>query len=745
MNRNTKKGFTIVELIIVIAVIAVLAAVLIPTFSNLIGKAQEAKDTALVRNLNEALAMDTTTSKHLTMSDAVAAVRNNGIDISKIKATVPGNAILWDSVNDLFAYYKVDKEGNSGDKVYYIPEYSADAPADGRLFAVVSDNNAIATSKYGVYYTGVDVPSVTVNGVGFDAGSAQIGTVVYNGSTSGATVDIRTNGGALTINAANDTIKHHNTVLNVNIVAVAQNSYHEFGTVEGTLYVKEGRVSVESTGSVSSLVVTAEKANIGSVKVEATGTIGAIGATDSEVAKDLKNNTNIKAGNADVVETPVTDSENSIFAGGLGTEKSPFLIANYEQFNKIDSEDIENPVYYLLVADITIPADYKTKVNFTGMIDGNNYELKASKKNTTTVLFESAYKATFKNIKLVQSDAALALISYTGRKNTVTNNANAVRYHETIVEFNNVDVCQSEDVKTTILLNEKQSFYCAQVLNGSAKFTSCDVAGNYINASGVKYMGLFVGNFINEKSAEQSKKTVVFEDCSFSGDFFSPIAGVFTGNANGQLKDVDVIVTNFENTGHVSGIYYGTGLFVTNTTGFTDESQIDKTSKPYELNKEYSSMAGSISVIGNNVSDISTSISNSKEVVIQSEKEYTFFISFSVSTSEYAGSVKDSNKQLGSHYFIVSNYIDNSKGTINTGIYKNAVNEIKKQDDVTGFDYKYSNLLCKYDDNGYTVQGYDEKGDILYTSNGAMSPDIAIYVYEKDASGKLLIKGLLRV
>ena len=36
-----KKGFTIVELVIVIAVIAILAAVLIPTFSNVIEKAHK--------------------------------------------------------------------------------------------------------------------------------------------------------------------------------------------------------------------------------------------------------------------------------------------------------------------------------------------------------------------------------------------------------------------------------------------------------------------------------------------------------------------------------------------------------------------------------------------------------------------------------------------------------------------------------------------------------------------------------
>ena len=39
--KNRKKGFTIVELVIVIAVIAILAAVLIPNLSRLVGKANE--------------------------------------------------------------------------------------------------------------------------------------------------------------------------------------------------------------------------------------------------------------------------------------------------------------------------------------------------------------------------------------------------------------------------------------------------------------------------------------------------------------------------------------------------------------------------------------------------------------------------------------------------------------------------------------------------------------------------------
>lgn len=41
MKKQTKKGFTLVELVIVIAVIAVLSAILIPTFGNVIKEANE--------------------------------------------------------------------------------------------------------------------------------------------------------------------------------------------------------------------------------------------------------------------------------------------------------------------------------------------------------------------------------------------------------------------------------------------------------------------------------------------------------------------------------------------------------------------------------------------------------------------------------------------------------------------------------------------------------------------------------
>ena len=54
MKKLNKKGFTIVELVIVIAVIAILAGVLIPTFATVVEKANQSKAMQEAKNEYEA-------------------------------------------------------------------------------------------------------------------------------------------------------------------------------------------------------------------------------------------------------------------------------------------------------------------------------------------------------------------------------------------------------------------------------------------------------------------------------------------------------------------------------------------------------------------------------------------------------------------------------------------------------------------------------------------------------------------
>ena len=98
INRNNKKGFTIVELVIVIAVIAILAAVLIPTFSGIIRKANISADTQLAKNLNDILAAEEAVDGKPSDFEAVVQIlKNNGYVVSSLNPTTSGCFFVWES------------------------------------------------------------------------------------------------------------------------------------------------------------------------------------------------------------------------------------------------------------------------------------------------------------------------------------------------------------------------------------------------------------------------------------------------------------------------------------------------------------------------------------------------------------------------------------------------------------------------------------------------------------------------
>ena len=106
MKIKRKNGFTVVELVIIIAVIAILAAVLIPTFSSIVKKASESTDIQTVRNLNTAIKIDAV--HHNSMHDALAAAKANGFAVEQVRSIGSGgdNFVAWDSVNDRFVIIK---------------------------------------------------------------------------------------------------------------------------------------------------------------------------------------------------------------------------------------------------------------------------------------------------------------------------------------------------------------------------------------------------------------------------------------------------------------------------------------------------------------------------------------------------------------------------------------------------------------------------------------------------------------
>ncbi len=427
--RRNKKGFTIIELVIVIAVIGILAAVLIPTFVNLTNKANEASDNALVNNLNKALKMEEQEPGHKkaeTLEGAIIDLENQGYLLENL-ASKSGKDLLWSQSQNQFLLNTENKSGKD-------------------YWKIVDAVPAKANQKYS-YYAGKNFNQTDVTvAYGFDAGrNDDIAKVTYEGAGSAQEVAIRTNSEEtdLEVNAPLDTVHHYDDLKSLNVTAIKGASYHEHGIVKGNAIIASGRLVVEKDGVVPTIIVdntnkatgaTAApevKASTGSevgtivVNTVSTGTKVEV-ETGADVSAVAAGNETAKAAMATVAkdvpaaiieENVVDTSKTSLFEGGLGTETSPYLISNKAQFENINSlsSDMCNgkSLYFVQTADIDVTASIE---NFAGEYDGGGYKLSSSatvksSKNINYLFGDEKGHVTLKNINVhMNSDYATVLL-----------------------------------------------------------------------------------------------------------------------------------------------------------------------------------------------------------------------------------------------------------------------------------------------------------------------------------------------
>lgn len=111
--RKSKKAFTIVELVIVIAVIAILAAVLIPTFVNVTKSAKQSSDISAVRNMNTYLAVEDATKGNMTLKDVHTVLAENGVDGEHYTPLYSGRYFFYDQDENRIVYTEYDSESNT--------------------------------------------------------------------------------------------------------------------------------------------------------------------------------------------------------------------------------------------------------------------------------------------------------------------------------------------------------------------------------------------------------------------------------------------------------------------------------------------------------------------------------------------------------------------------------------------------------------------------------------------------------
>ena len=388
---NKKKGFTIVELVIVIAVIGVLTAVLVPTFVNLVNKANQASDESLIKNLNTQLRMkEQTEGKNPTLTDALLDAKEAGYLVENLTPK-GGRDIVWNQDKDEFGFG--DEAKGDLNRYWKIYEKAADVPS---------------VQTYSIYAKGTEWAGDLSYTVGFDAGENEgITSISYLNATSSAKkVTVRTNGGTLMINAPLDTVAHYGEGVVLDVRAIAGASYHEYGYFPKAL-IAQGRIVVEEEGNIPAVEVTAVPTDTNPIQIETDKDI--VVFASEEVVEELGGSqleyvdVKVTDASAEVVVDEAIDASNVEAAGK--TEEDLVSITKVKNFTEFSAALTAQKAYVMFTDDISYASNGTGLLNiaYSATVDGNGYALNgygARGSNKTTLCINNNGGTQMVDVKL---------------------------------------------------------------------------------------------------------------------------------------------------------------------------------------------------------------------------------------------------------------------------------------------------------------------------------------------------------
>ncbi len=136
--KNSKKGFTLVELLVVIAILAILATVAVVGYTSFTRKADISNDTVIAGELNTLLAATDVTDPIESFEDVKAALYANGFYLANLNTKTDGCYFVWDAKNNQIILV----DGNDGYKVLFSKVTPSENKAD--WYFAVSDLSKVA-------------------------------------------------------------------------------------------------------------------------------------------------------------------------------------------------------------------------------------------------------------------------------------------------------------------------------------------------------------------------------------------------------------------------------------------------------------------------------------------------------------------------------------------------------------------------------------------------------------------------
>lgn len=323
-QSRKNKGFTLTEMVIVIAVIAVLAAVLIPTFIGIANSANERADLSTAANATSVV--KSTSGALNSMQGIYDALVADNYDITTTK--VANAHFAWEATTQQFILVKENLELKANND-------STLNNANLELWFFVKDNSFIISKDslnnktFSVNYFLCNDYSGSFNFntlSSFDTGNSTLtGNVNYGSATEQitTTADITINGtivGNVVVNAPNADITQTGTISTINAYAVASNSLNIKGRV-GNVHIEKGKLAVSNGAYITNVTVPASTTN--SINIVNNGFISTVAP---------------KTGTADLPQSVSVDNTNGVIVTSTGFTPA----ANKTTISITSLADLEN-------------------------------------------------------------------------------------------------------------------------------------------------------------------------------------------------------------------------------------------------------------------------------------------------------------------------------------------------------------------------------------------------------------------